>query len=403
MKRSYILILVFSAIRINPIIGSQSQLPFDVILIDSVPGFDNSKTFYTIKSSGFYLIHMSAGVPAYQRLQYTLQNASSTPNILLTHTEYDGELVTSRDDIQFFNEGQKLYISSAYPLYSDGLRQTTWSGFKLDDVMSSLILFSVARTTPYYTVNSFVPFENLLMNVGQAWDACNNQFIVPRAGVYFFSLSSASLPNTTHILELRINNITMARSFIYQKYFCGVDTSSHSLLLLLNAGDIAEVYLSSSGPIYSDENYQTSLTGFLYEPIHGHIVAWCLTVPFNVYTYIYGPTNINFTNILLDNGSNWKANLTLLQISTSGTYYLQLSGQSAPSKDYKFNLILLLNSQPLMNVLEKATVRTDGNLRSRSLITNLQSGDKLMVTVPSGYGAFNYRNDLMFSGFLISV
>ena len=188
LKRFDILILVFSAIRINSIIGSQSQLPIDLITIESVSGFDNSKKIYAVKSSDFYLIHMSAGVPTYQRLLYTLQNASSTPNILLTHTEYDGESVTSSHDKKFFNEDQKLYISSAYPLYSDELCQTKRSGFKLDDVMSSLILFSVARTTFYYTVNSFVPFENLLMNEGQAWDTCNYKFIVPHAGVCFFSM-----------------------------------------------------------------------------------------------------------------------------------------------------------------------------------------------------------------------
>ena len=152
------------------------------------------------------------------------------------------------------------------------------------------------------------------------------------------SLCSASLPNATHILELRINNITMARSFTYQKYFGGIYNSSHSLLLLLNAGDIAEVLLSSNGPIYSDENYQTSLIGFLYESVNGHIIAWYLTVPFNVYTYLYGPTKINFTNILLDNGSNWNANLALLEISISVAYCLQLSGQPDPSYTYKFHL-----------------------------------------------------------------
>ena len=208
-----------------------------------------------------------------------------------------------------------------------------------------------------------------------------------------FSLCSALLSSVTHILELRINNIIMARLFIYQKYFGGIDTSSRSLLLLINAGDIAEVHLSSNDPIYSDENYQTSLIGFLYEPVNSYIIAWYLTVPFNVYTYLYGPTNINFINILLDNGSNWNANLALLEISISVTYCLQLSGQPDPSYTYKFNVILLLNCQLLMNVMEKATVRTSENLRSRSLITNLQSGDQLMVTVPSGYGAFNYRND----------
>ena len=399
--------LVFSAIRERTFIGSQIHVPFDVLLIDSAEGFDITKTFYTTKSSGFFFMHMSAGVPAYQRLQYTLQNASSTPNILLSHTMYNGELVVSRDDIQYINEGQTLYMSSTYSLYSDGYRQTTWSGFKLDDVVAPLILFSVARTTSYSTVNSFVSFDKILLNVGQAWDACNNRFVVPRSGVYFFSLSSASVPNTIHIMELLINNIIKARTFIHVgEEFNGIDTSSHSLLLPLNVGDIATVYLLDSGPIYSDNNYQTSFLGFLYESVHGQNIAWCFALPFDVYTNIYGPSSINFTEILLDTGSNWNATWAYLRISTSGTYYLHLSCHSHLSKDgFKLNLVLLLNGQPLMNVMEKSIAdgRTNGNLRGHSLITTLQSGDELTVIVPTGYAAFNYRNDLMFSGFLIST
>ena len=345
---------------------------------------------------------MSAGVPAYQTLQYTLRNSSSTPNILLTHTEYDGELVTSRDDIQYINEGHKLFISSTFPLYSDGLRQTSWSGFKLDDFMSPLILFSVARTSSYYTVNSFVPFEKLLINVGHAWDTCNNQFIVPRTGVYFFSFSSASVPSTKHQLAFCKNDVTMARSFISGGNFSGIDTSSHSLLLPLNAGDTARIFLAD-GPVYSDDKYQTALSGFLYETIHGQNIAWCLTFPLGVYTYIYGPSSVNFSKILLNNGELWNANLGLLEITTNGTYYLQLSGYSYPAT-YKLNLIILLNGQPLMNVMEKISIeRTTGNLRSRSLIISLQRGDNLTVNVPTGYEAFSYNNDLMFSGFLISA
>ena len=48
---------------------------------------------------------MSADVPAYMRLGYTLRNASSTPNVILTHSTFDGESVTSCDDIQYVNDG----------------------------------------------------------------------------------------------------------------------------------------------------------------------------------------------------------------------------------------------------------------------------------------------------------
>ena len=151
-------------------------------------------------------------------------------------------------------------------------------------------------------------------------------------------------------------------------------------------------------------NCQTSLSSFLYEPVHGKNIAWCLSLPFNVKINIFGPSTINFTNILLDNGSNWKTSSSFLQSSTNGTYYIQFLGYSSPWTGYEFNLILSLNDQPLMNVMEKVGADlTNGNVRSCSLIATLTNIDQLTVGIPTGYVAHNHRNDLMFSGFLISL
>jgi hypothetical protein len=61
---------------------SAAQLPFNVILVDTENGFDSSKTYYTVQQAGYYMFHFSAGVPAFQRLNMALRNASSTPNII---------------------------------------------------------------------------------------------------------------------------------------------------------------------------------------------------------------------------------------------------------------------------------------------------------------------------------
>jgi hypothetical protein len=139
---------VFSAVRNAPIAAS-NVLPFNQILVDTAGGFDSSKTTYTAKSSGFYLMHFSAGVPSYQRLAYYLRNGSTTPGIFLSHTSYNGQLVSSRHDIQYVSENQSLYMSSDYPLYSDSLLQTTWSGFNLDSLMDSLVVLRAARTSNF--------------------------------------------------------------------------------------------------------------------------------------------------------------------------------------------------------------------------------------------------------------
>jgi hypothetical protein len=153
--------------------------------------------------SGFYLFQMSAGVPINQNLRYYMRGGSSTPGLLVSHQQFDGEFVTSRHDIQYVNENQQLYLSTTHDLQSDGFVQTSWCGFKLDDVMNRTVLFSVARTTNYTaTASSTEPivFDKPYSNLGQGWDSCNttNRFIAPVDGIYFLSWSSASMPNTMH-------------------------------------------------------------------------------------------------------------------------------------------------------------------------------------------------------------
>jgi hypothetical protein len=55
-------------------------------------------------------------------------------------------------------------------------------------------------------------------------------------------------------------------------------------------------------------------------------------------------------------------------------------------------MVLTVNNNPLMNVMDKMsnTCSQYWNSRSRSIITRLQQGDILTVTVPNGYVAWNH-------------
>ena len=61
-----VLYLVFSAACFTSLPGSNERIPYDVVLVDTADGFNDERTTYTVKSSGFYFTHMSAGVPAYR-------------------------------------------------------------------------------------------------------------------------------------------------------------------------------------------------------------------------------------------------------------------------------------------------------------------------------------------------
>jgi hypothetical protein len=128
----------------------------------------------------------------------------------------------------------------------------------------------------------------------------------------------------------------------------------------------------------------------LYEPIHGQNVAWSLGFTYGVSLTIYGPATVNFTTVFVDTSSAWNSSTASLRVPVAGLYYLKLGG--SPTTGYKLNMVLSVNSNPLMSVMDKMsnTCSQYWNSRSRSIITRLQQGDILTVTVPNGYVAWNY-------------
>jgi hypothetical protein len=138
-------------------------------------------------------------------------------------------------------------MSTDYPLYSDSFVQTTWGGFKLDDVMSPLSVFRAARTSSYMT-GGYIPLDKLLLNVGNAMAQCNNtHLVVQRTGVYFVSWSAASPPNITQSVFLLVNDASVSRILLECGDFNGIDMSSQSLVLQLNAGDTLSLLSRPSG------------------------------------------------------------------------------------------------------------------------------------------------------------
>ena len=92
------------------------------------------------------------------------------------------------------------------------------------------------------------------------------------------------------------------------------DTSSDPVLLQLNEGD--DVYLNyysqHSYDYYSYEHYQTALSGFLYEPVHGFNIAWSVT--YSSTSTFTGPiAAFPFNSVWLNNGGVGIQGATLQQ------------------------------------------------------------------------------------------
>ena len=399
---------VFTAVRGRVLVGENEIIPWEVIIIDTSGGFDSSKSIFTVPESGLYLTHFSAGFPAYTPMKVSLGGTTNSPNILMTETVFNGEMMTSRDDIQWWGKGQQVYLSSNYTLNSDGMFQTSWSAVRIDNIMTSVVAFCLARTSDLSGRTNYpLPFTKAMLAVGGALEICIHRFIAPTDGTYFISFSVAmrTYSSSSYIRTfLRVGLYYTIRSMIYLGSSTSNyenDIASNSILLPLRQGDIVDLTHESESSYdhYSDEHYQTALLGFLYEPVHGYKIAWSATCAAT--TTFTGPiAAFPFNLEWLNDGGVWNTSSYTGIIPVSGIYWLKLSGASPFSTSSQFNMILLVNSQPIINVMEKIT-NGGNNVRSHSIAFRLKQGDQLQVSVPTGFQVYTPDYSACFLGFLI--
>ena len=398
---------VFTAVRFRALVGNNGYVPWELVTLDTAGGFDSSKSIYTVPHSGIYLTHFSAGVPPFSPAIVTLQGSTNSPNILKTEDGYNGEMMVSRDDIQWWSKGQQLYLSSNYTLTSDGMFQTSWSAVRIDDIMAPVEAFSLARTSDFSSTSlTPLPFTNTMLTVGNALTACNHQFVAPTYGTYFITFSvGMEAYSTVSIVRIYLRVDGSTRSMAYADNPLASsndkDISSNSVLLKLSAGDLVDLQFAASYNYdhYSDSHYQTSLSGFLYEPVHGYNVAWSVAQS-NTNTYTGPVTAFPFNQVWVNDGGVWSTSTNTATISVSGIYWLKVSGTSPSSTTNQFNFIITLNGQPLINAMEKVT-NGGYNVRSHSVAYRLSRGDQLQVSLPNGFQVYTLSYTASFCGFLI--
>ena len=259
---------IFTVVRNRPLVGSHEVAPWYEIIVDTMGGFDLNKTVFTVPQSGLYLTHFSAGIlpysniPPYTNMTVTLHGTAKSPNIMKTENGYNGEMMTSRDDIQWWDVGQRVYLSSNYTLSSDGTFQTSWSAVRIDNIMTSAVAFCLARTSNlaenYITP---LPFTNVMLSISSAREIDSHQFVALKYGTYFimFSIALNAYTISSYVSAyLQIDgNI---KSMVYLSYPQTInerDISSNSVLLRLNEGSVVDLHYQSSyiTDIYSNKHY----------------------------------------------------------------------------------------------------------------------------------------------------
>ena len=246
----------FSAYVNNGLIGLTT---FSNVLVSNS---DFNGSTMSVHTKGLYWMHISVTVPAFTQANVTLSGTSNYMRIIQSHGNFDHPDTLSRNGLMDLQAGTQLTFLSKYPSQS-----LQWTSFRLNNIMSQLIAFQVAKSSPAQCCG-LVTFDLVLLNIGFAWNIGRNVFIAPKNGQYFFSVSAGCYANSTFDLFLVLNSDTVQKTQngASSKFFSGIDLHSTSKLLQFNEGDTFVTIVDSKN-LYSDAtNLQISFAGFYYSP-----------------------------------------------------------------------------------------------------------------------------------------
>ena len=132
---------------------------------------------------------------------------------------------------------------------------------------SSQVAFSVrlsTNSTPPLSLNKEIVFNDILINVGSAYNNSRGTFVAPVPGVYFFTTSLLAYGKTSHHAKLVKNGQELVR--VDFNDVDGYDDSSQAVIIQLNTGDIVAVQnVDYNNMLYLGYNYSTFSGFLLYE------------------------------------------------------------------------------------------------------------------------------------------
>ena len=375
---------------------------FDTFTVDVRSEFNLSSGVFRAPKGGIYVIHISANAwPTWYMDVYLEIDGQCHADNDLSYNKFPQRPETSgRAFMMKFESGWiSRYKIHWGPIYSDnqGL-QSSWTMFRLDDVMYPLISFSVTSTRTYITAMGIVPFDITYVNQGNGWNNETNEFIAPIRGTYFLSLTTQSYTSLRHIVEIQVNRVplTLVTANNSNQF---TDIFSNTFLVSLSSNDTVRIFLQEGYVGWGSVGFCDSLNfiGFLYKPIHGMQVAWSV----HRTTSGVGPLEpFRFDYVMVNIGFGWSNANNILTVPISGVYYLNINANKVPSR--KLNMQIMWNSKPYANLFADHTYHNGTETRGRAILTNLEQGDRLHIKLWNETEVYSdsYKQT-SFSGFLL--
>jgi hypothetical protein len=185
------------------------NIAFDMLITNTLntPYNTTTKLVTSVPDNCVYWFQLSVGIPAYTHTNTRLNGLPYPVAVVTQNTAYPADVIVT-DTIQNVSTSAQLTVSNSFAVFGTFNTNntcvfgkfntsntcyigTSLLGFRIDNIMSPQVYFSVQCTTNQI-IRAPIVFDRVLVNAGNAWNKAASTFTASYDGYYFFSFAAAS-------------------------------------------------------------------------------------------------------------------------------------------------------------------------------------------------------------------
>jgi hypothetical protein len=208
---------------------------------------------------------------------------------------------------------------------------TSVLGFRIDNIMSPQVYFSVQCTTSFAVDQLLIAFDQVLVNAGNAWNKKDCTFTAPYSGNYFFSFAaavqSATAKDNKGGIALFVNSQNVLQCSVSERqeastFHNSVAIARCALMLPLAINDVA--LFKSYNEAYSTTDGLINAQGFYYSPLgNAAAVAWSVTTEAKAFS---GPLAVlQFERVQINMRNVWNNVKSKVTVPVAGMCLVDLT------------------------------------------------------------------------------
>ncbi|ELU01293.1 hypothetical protein CAPTEDRAFT_223944 [Capitella teleta] len=270
----------FYAARETDFIG-QGRIPMDRVYMDHGNNYNETGHEFIVPVTGVYYFFFGSGQAPGVTNRVALRTwggvyPQTEAELTVQTTSHNGEDMAARGVLLELTAGERIWMSALEdPINCDDLHhQSYFGGFLYNPKVGPSVAWAVSRTEPWQSGIALdpMPFQDVGVNVGSAYDPYSNTVTITTTGYYYLEVCLGTMPLKPLDVEMILNGEPgnpaypgerIAHFLVAGANHTSVATTGRGLIYHLEVNDVLRLRARGTTGVFSDVDKQTSWMGFL--------------------------------------------------------------------------------------------------------------------------------------------